>query len=242
MPSQIAVFTARACYQPLEEAARLYQEKTGVSVQLGQCSRHCSSADAEEATGSQGGDDFLKEIADAGIYDLAIAGAEYLLDDGEVRGVIAKGKRRFIALRKSAILVPAANPAGIQALEDLARPGVRLATSVLDCLKGLWEDIAARVGLLEPIGKNVVFYANGCIAIVEVVANEKVDAALGWSAFQHPAENRIHCIPLPKHQNVSRATSIGMLATSQQPEEAQRFMDFLTAPEVRAIYRKYGWE
>ena len=119
----LKVFTARACAAPLQEAAELFRVATGTRVEIGVCSRHCASMQAEEAVGSAGDDDFLQEIADAGIYDLAISGAEYLLDDGEVRGIIAKGMRRSIALRRAAILVPAGNPKGIAHLADIARPG-----------------------------------------------------------------------------------------------------------------------
>jgi hypothetical protein len=80
----VRIFSARACAAPLEKAARLFEEQTGISVVIDVCSRHCANPVAEEATGETGGDDFLLEISDAGIHDLAIAGVEYLLDEGEV--------------------------------------------------------------------------------------------------------------------------------------------------------------
>ena len=109
----VRIFSARACAEPLVKAAKLYEEKTGVHVEIDVCSRHCAEPVAEEATGETGGDDFLLEISDAGIHDLAIAGAEYLLDDGEVRKIVQKGKRRTIAYRTSAIIVPATSQAGL---------------------------------------------------------------------------------------------------------------------------------
>jgi molybdate transport system substrate-binding protein len=239
--STVHVFTARACAAPLRECVALFEKQTGFRVEVGECSRHCASANAEEATGTAGGDDFLQEIAEAGIYDLAIAGAEYLLDDGEVRGIIAKGRRRFIALRRAAILVPTDNPHRIAALADVAKPGVRVAVSVLDCLKGLWEDVCGRAGLLDPVRKNITFYANGCIAIVEAVAQHKVDAAFGWTAFEHLGDGRIAVLLLPEAQTVCRATSIGMLAACKQPDLATRLMDFLATPQARAVYARYGW-
>jgi len=241
-PTTIHVFTARACAAPLKDAAPIFERRTSIRVRIGECSRHCASRNAEEAVGTVGGDDFLQEIADAGIYDLAIGGAEYLLDDGEVRGILARGRRRLIALRRSAILLSARNPRRIERLEDLARPGVRIAVSVLDCLKGLWEDVCARAGLLDPVRRNITFYANGCISIIEAVAEEKVDAGFGWTAFEHLAEGRLRILPLPEDLGVCRATSVAMLSRARRPEAAEQFMDFLAAPEARALYVKYGWE
>ena len=207
----VRVFSARACAAPLEKAAELFEKQSDIRVEISVCSRHCAEPVAEEATGQTGGDDFLVEIAEAGIHDLAIGGAEYLLDDGEVRGIVQKGQRRTIALRRSAILVPAGNPRSIHSAEDMAEPGVRVGISVLDCLKGLWEDIAARLGLLEGICRNITYHANGCIAIVEAVAEGKVDAAFGWTSFQHLAPGRIEIVEMPREQQVMRGTGVGLL-------------------------------
>lgn len=237
----VRIFSARACAEPLEKAAKLFEDQTGIHVAIDVCSRHCAEPVAEEATGETGGDDFLLEISDAGIHDLAISGAEYLLDDGQVRGIVQKGERRTIASRVSAIIVPADNPKNIQTVADMARPGVRVGVSVLDCLKGLWEDISGRLGLVNKIRKNITYYANGCIAIVEAAAEGQFDAAFGWTAFQHLEPGRIKVIELPKEQQVLRGTGVGMLSFAKNVDNARQFMDFLTTPEARAFYQEYGW-
>ncbi|MDP6380018.1 MAG: substrate-binding domain-containing protein [Phycisphaerae bacterium] len=237
----VRVFSARACSAPLEEAAKLFEANTGMRVVIDVCSRHCAEAVAEEATGETGGDDFLVEISEAGIHDLAIGGAEYLLDDGEVRGIIQKGRRRMIACRESAIIVPKGNPAGIGSVADLTKPGVRVAISVLDCLKGLWEDVCGRLGLLEAVSRNITFHANGCIAIVTAVEECKVDAAFGWTAFKHLAPDTIEVVKMSREQQIWRGTGVGLLSFSSEPEAATQFMDFLTTPEARDCYKKYGW-
>jgi accessory colonization factor AcfC len=237
----VRIFSARACAAPLEKAAKLFEEQTGISVIIDVCSRHCANPVAEEATGETGGDDFLLEISDAGIHDLAIAGAEYLLDDGEVRGIVQRHQRRTIAYRTSAIIVPAGNPKKIRCVEDIAKPGVRVGVSVIDCLKGLWEDVSGRLGLLDKIRRNICYYANGCIAIVEAVAAGEVDAAFAWTAFKHLEPERIEIIEMPEAQQVSRGTGVGMLSFAKQTEVATQFMDFLASPESRQFYKEYGW-
>lgn len=237
----IRIFSARACAAPLRDAVPLFEARTGQRVEIAVCNRHCASPTAEEAARQSGNHDFLVEIAEDGIYDLAISGAEYLLDDGEVRGIVRKGERRLIACRRSAIIVPAGNPAGVRTLADLTRPGVRVAVSVLDCLKGLWEDIAARLGLADAIRRNITFRANGCVAIVEAVAQQKVDAAIGWNAFAHLAPDRLEVIELPRAQQVWRGTGVALLSTATRVDEARQLMDFLVTPEARACYAKYGW-
>jgi len=237
----VRIFSAKACAAPLEKAAKLFEKQTGISVEISVCSRHCAKPIAEEATGETGGDDFLLEIADARIHDLAIAGAEYLLDDGQVRGIVQRHQRRTIAYRTSAIIAPAGNPKNIRCVEDMAKPGVRVAISVIDCLKGLWEDICGRLGLLDKVRGNICYYANGCIAIVEAVATGQVDAAFGWTAFKHLAPGRIEIIEMPKEQQVLRGTCVGLLAWSRELEASRQFMDFLASCQSQKFYEEYGW-
>ncbi len=239
--NSIKIFSARACAAPLEKAAALYTQRTGTAVDISVCARHCATQDAEEADPEAGAHDFLMEIDEYGIHDLAIGGAEYLLDDGEVRGIVKKGERRLIAYRRSALIVPAGNPAGVTSLKDLAKPGVRVGLSVIDCLKGLWEDVTGRAGLTNEIRKNVTFYATGCVAIVEAVAQGKVDVAFGWTAFKHMDDGRIDVVELPAHYLVQRGTGVGMLRFTKQPDAARAFMDFLVSDEARAFYKEYGW-
>ena len=237
----INIFSARACSAPLEEAAALFTEQTGIRVNISVCARHCAKPEAEEADPEAGAHDFLIEIAEYGYHDLAIGGAEYLLDDGEVRRIVQAGKRQLIAYRESAIVVQAGNPKNIQSLADLTKPGIRIGISMIDCLKGLWEEVTAGVGLSEEVRKNITFHATGCVAIVEAVGQDVVDAAFGWTAFGHLGEGRLEVVQLPPEQRIYRGTGVGMLSFSKQPEKAQQFMDFLATPESRACYEKYNW-
>lgn len=237
----IRIFSARACAAPLRDAVALFEGVTGLKVEISVCNRHCAAPVAEEAAAQSGNHDFLVEIAEDGIYDLAISGAEYLLDDGEVRGIVQKGERRLIAYRRSALVVPSGNPAGIRTIRDLAKPGVRVAVSVLDCLKGLLEDVATRLDLAGQIRPNIAFRANGCVAIVEAVAQRKVDVAFGWSAFAHLAPGRIEIVETPSAQQVWRGTGVALLSTARRVEEARRLMEFLVMTESRRCYEKYGW-
>ena len=237
----VRIFSARACARPLRDAAEIFRKKSGIAVEISQCDRHCASPVAEEAVEIGANHDFLVEIAEDGIYDLAISGAEYLLDDGEIQGIVKKGERRIIAARRSAIVVPHGNPAGIKGLEDLTCQDVKIAVSVIDCLKGLWEDVTVRLGLSEAIRRNISFYANGCVSLVEAAAAGKVDAAFGWSAFKHLDEDRIDIVEIPPERQVWRGTSVGLLSTCTREEEARLFMDFLASPESVACYERYGW-
>ena len=122
-----------------------------------------------------------------------------------------------------------------------APPETIRSPSGLNAAKGLWEDITGRLGLIDKIRKNISYYANGCIAIVEAVADNQVDAAFGWTAFKHLEPDRIEVVEMPEEQQVLRGTGVGMLSFAKDTEAARKFMDFLTTPEARAFYKEYGW-
>ena len=94
---------------------------------------------------------------------------------------------------------------------------------------------------MDKIRQNISYYANGCIAIVEAVATNEIDAAFGWTAFQHLEPERIEVIEIPKEQQVLRGTGVGLLSFSKEPEAAKKFMDFLASPDSRNYYKEYGW-
>jgi accessory colonization factor AcfC len=97
------------------------------------------------------------------------------------------------------------------------------------------------LGLVNKIRKNITYYANGCIAIVEAAATGEFDAAFGWTAFQHLEPERIEVIEMPEEQRVLRGTGVGMLSFAKNVDSARKLMDFLTTPESRAFYQEYGW-
>ena len=140
----------------------------------------------------------------------------------------------------AAILVPERNTAEIRSFADLCNPGVRIAISTIDCLRGVWEDVAGRAGLVAPISKNITLRVAGCMAIVDAIANARVDAAFGWSSFTH-FHPRIAVVPLASDVRVMRATSAAVVRTSNAKSEADAFLEFLAGDEARPLFWKYGW-
>ncbi len=237
----VRIFSSKACAAPIKSAAELFESETGIRVERSVCGRHCQEGEAGHASDGLKGHHFLEEIAEAKAHDIAVAGAEYLLDDGESIGLIRRGKRRVLAMRKSALIVPAGNPARIAGLDDVKRPGVRVGISIVDCLRGMWEDVCGRAGILNDVVKNIAFHANGCMAIIEATAQEKVDAAFGWSSFEHLAPGRIEIIPIPDKFCVYRGTGAGLLSFSREPQIAEKLMDFLASEKARACFLELGW-
>ncbi len=70
IPDSLRIFSARACAAPLEDATKIFTEKTGIEVKIDVCARHCASQEAEEADAEGAAHDFLIAISEDGNHDL----------------------------------------------------------------------------------------------------------------------------------------------------------------------------
>jgi len=219
------VYSAGAVAPPLQAAVDLFEKTTGVECRL--------TAGRPEA--------LLKSVALNRKGDVISTGAEYILDDAEDRGLVIRGSRRTLGFRRSAIIVPSGNPAGIASLEDLCRDGVRIGVAVDGCLKGVWDDVASKAGLTDWIRVNIVEHADACGSLMGLVHTGKVDAVFGWNAFKSLWPETCEVVELPRDLQVYRSTCAGILTCTRDGALSRRFLDFLNNPEVRAIYEEMGW-
>lgn len=230
------LFCAKGSALPIKAAAVEYGRLFGRQPIVTVCGLACVQGDCKPREEPHG---FVPEVG-AGDFDMAVAGAESDMDDLDGAGLVAPGTRRSLGVREAAILVPAGRAPAVQGLEDLFRPGVRIAISTIDCLRGVWEDVCGRAGCIEPVAANITLRVQGCMAIVDAVARGKVDAAFGWASFIHFHPNVRAVRFVPEHR-VYRSTCATVVRGAREPEEASAFIEFLRSSEGRALFERYGW-
>jgi len=103
--SQLRVYSAGAVASPLRDAIDVFDKKFGAN-----CSLKVGKPN-----------DLMAEIATSKRGDVISCGAEYILDEAEDQGLVLKGSRRSLGLRRAVIIVPLGNPAKITSLQDLCR-------------------------------------------------------------------------------------------------------------------------
>jgi molybdate transport system substrate-binding protein len=222
---QLHIYSAGAVAPPLQKAIDVFEKKSGIrcNLMVGKPSN------------------LLATIAVSKKGDAISCGAEYILDEAEDRGLVVKGSRRSLGLRRSAIVVPAGNPAKIKSLYDLCKENVHVGIATDGCLKGLWDDVASKAGLTDQIRRNITHHADACGSLMGLIHQEKVDAIFGWSAFQSVWPDTCEVIELPSELQVFRSTAIAMVSYTRDAKLSQKFIDFLASDEVRKIYSGYGW-
>ena len=174
--------------------------------------------------------------------DLFMPGDMWYVDLAEKDGLVAS--KTLVCYFVPVILVPKGNPAGITGLADLARPGVRL---------GLGDAEKCQIGRLCP----QIFEKNGLdqaaidanTRYASVTVNElgvqiktgHLDAAIVWDAIAALYPDTAEVIRIPRDQNVISSVAVALLNLSKRPDEARRFIDFLTSDRGQAIFEKHHY-
>ena len=222
---ELKIFSAGAVAPPLIDAAEFFENKSKVRCDV--------------RVGKPG--ELLDQIEKTKTGDVFCAGAEYVLDDAEDRGLIIKGSRKSLGYRRSVIIVPKGNPAKIVSLEDLCRKDLKIGIAADGCLKGVWDDIASKAKLVDRIRPNIIHHADACGSLMGLIHSGKVDAIIGWNAFQGVWPDTCEIIELPKTLQVFRSTVAGIVSYTKDKELSKKFISYLTSPNIKKIYEGYGW-
>lgn len=228
---ELLVFAGAASKPPTEEAAKAFEKKTGVKVNV-----------------TFGGSGFvLSQMTLAKKGDIYFPGSSDYMEIAKKKGFVFPDSERHVVYLVPAINVQKGNPKGIKSLRDLTGPGLRVAIANPDgvCV-GLYavEIVEKNLAPEEKAAfrKNLVNYTESCEKTATAISLKAVDAVIGWEVFQYWDPDRIETIPLKKEEVVR----IGYIPiaiskfTSNRPL-ARQFIDFLLSDEGKALFKKYHY-
>lgn len=226
--NRISAFCGAASKPAMEEAAEVFEEKTGIKVDL-----HFS-----------GSGTMLSQMKISRRGDLYIPGTPDYMVRAERDGVVDSKTIKIISYLVMAIDVQHGNPKDIRTLSDLARLGIRVGIGNPETVcVGLYAvEVLERNGLLNQVQRNIVTHAPSCSATASLLVMKKVDAIIGWRVFSRWNPDKIDAVLLKPNEVPRLAYIPAAISTySQNKEEAQRLIDFLTSPEGQKIFAKWGY-
>ena len=228
---RLLIFAGSASKPPTQEAARVFTEKTGIPVDL-----------------VFGGSGYvLSQMKLTRKGDLYFPGSSDYMEIAKRQHLVDPKSEKIIVYLVPAITVAKGNPKQIRSLEDLTRPGIKVAIANPDgvCLGTYAVEILEKNFTPEQkkaFRKNLINYTASCAKTATAVSLHQVDAVIGWRVFGHWDPRRIETVPI----KASRLVRIGYIPIavsrfSRHPELAKRFIDFLLSPEGRKIFAKYHY-
>lgn len=227
----LLAYVGAASKPPVEEAARLYEEKTGVKVRL--------------VFGGSG--TVLSQMKLAREGDLYFPGSSDYMEKAKRDGDVYPETEKIVVYLVPAINVARGNPHRVRALGDLTRPGLRVAIANPEsvCVGAYAVEIVEKEFTPEEkaaFRRNLINYAESCEKTATVISLRMADAVIGWSVFEHWDPRRIETVRLPKEQ-IPRIGYIPIAVSrwTKDRAAAQAFVDFAAGPEGRALFAKYHY-
>jgi molybdate transport system substrate-binding protein len=225
---EITVFAGSASKPPLDEAAEVFKQQTGIQVYL--------------TYGGSGTVLSQMELSKTG--DLYIPGSPDYISKAEKKQLTDPKSTKFIAYLVPVIAVQKGNPQNIRFLSDLAKPGIKIGIgNPASVCVGLYAvEILDYNHLLADVFKNIITQASSCDATATLVSLKSVDAVMGWDVFQSWDPKNIEVVYLKPDQLPRIAYIPAAISTfSKDKASAQAFIDFLTSETGQAIFRKWGY-
>jgi molybdate transport system substrate-binding protein len=172
--------------------------------------------------------------------DLYMPGAEAYVDRAIEMGLADGTTKRAAAYFVPVIFVAKGNPKAIGSLKDLAAEGLRL---------GFGDERSCAIGkqTLKILAKNEIPYAEweSNVSFKSATVNElpmqiqlgNLDAVISWDANARHFLDDGEIVPIPLEQNVPSTVPLVRLESSQSPEAALAFIEFVTSDQGKGILR-----
>ena len=226
---ELTVYLCAAAKKPWQELVTEFERETGIKVNA--------------IYGSSGKLYSTIEMTHRG--DVFAPASPQYMAKALVEGLVYPDTVRQVAYLLPEIIVPKGNPAGIEKLEDLLRPGVRLAIGDPEhvVIGHYAVELFKHNGMWPEVQENIVTYAENFAKLATLVATGAVDAIIGWHVTYYWYPDRTEIIWLKPGQ-IPEASyiPIAVLKTSKNPEAAKKFIEFVTESEyARQMWGRYHY-
>ena len=198
------------------------------------------SFDASSALRAQ-----IEEGAPVDVFASAdLANPQTLIDE-----CLAPAPMTVFAANHLVIVVPTADPAGIDSADDLATPGVRIvaagdevpitryAEMVIDNLAAL---PGAPAGFADAVHANIVSREDNVSAVLAKIALGEGDAGIVYVSDAANADG-VAAIEIPAEANVLAEYGVVAVGGTTVPDGAAAFLGSLNGPEAQAILAQFGF-
>jgi molybdate transport system substrate-binding protein len=190
----------------------------------------------------------LTQIQQGAPADVFASAAEEEMNTAVDDGLVA-GEPEIFARNREVVMVPSDNPANIESLRDLARPGIKLVLAQ--------EGVPAADYALEILGKadaeyggnfeqdvlsNVVSREADVRASVSRVALGDADATFGYASDYTPdVSDRVRVIQIPENLNIIATYPIAALKEVEDAELAQEWVELVVSDEGQRVLETWGF-
>ena len=230
----LTVFAAASLTGAFDEIGRLFEaDHPGATV----------------AFNFAGSNQLATQIGEGAPADVFASANTAQMDGAIDAGRVAADAPRLFVTNRLIVVYPADNPAGITALQDLARPGTLIVLAAAAVPVGRYSleflDLAAAdpafgASYKEDVLANVASYEENVRSVLNKVALGEADAGIVYTSDLVGVEG-VASLAIPDALNVLAQYPIAPLNDSAQAGLAQAFVDLVLSDQGQSILAGYGF-
>lgn len=175
--------------------------------------------------------------------DLYLAADTSYIEIAREKGLVQEAIQ--VARMHPVIMVQKGNPKGIKSIADLLKEDVTVALANPDAasIGKLTKKVLTKSGQWEPLSKSARVFKPTVSEIATDVMLGAVDAAIVWDATVNQHPDKADMVDVPEFQEAIKNVTVGVLSSSQKPQEALMFARYLQAPEKgQKAFAKLGYQ
>lgn len=233
-PRTVTVFAAASLTDAFTELGRTMERRTpGLRVRF-------------NFAGSQ---QLVAQMEQGAVADVLASADQRWMAQAAERGLVAEDPVVF-ARNRLVVLVPASNPGGIERLEDLARPGLKLVLAGESVPAGQYSRaVLAKLGATPGFPARYAARALANLAsdeenvkgVVAKVQLGEADAGIAYRSDVTPAvASRVRVLDIPGERNVLAEYPIAVATGARDTAGARAFVALVLSAEGQRILARHG--
>lgn len=164
---------------------------------------------------------------------------------------LVQGEPVIFAKNRLTIVVPKRNPAGVQGLADLARPGVKLVIAHQNVPVGTYARTVLQRASQRPeygpdfasrVLANVVSEEVNVKQVLAKVALGEADAGIVYVTDVQAAGSAVDPVPIPEELNVVACYPIAVIAGARDSALARQFVELVRSDAGRVVLERSGFQ
>lgn len=224
---EIIVLAAASLTDVLTELASSYKDTTGVTVTFSFASSGALQTQIELGSPA----------------DIFFSAAQRQMNDLEEKGLIDTDTRKNLLENKVVLIAPINSTLNIKSFNDIANPNVKkvgLGEPKSVPVGQYSEEILNSLSILD-IVKSKSIYGSDVRNVLSWVETGEVDCGIVYETDAKIANNINIITQAPEGSHKRVIYPIAVINSSNNKEEAQKFIDYISTDSSMEIFKKYGF-
>jgi molybdate transport system substrate-binding protein len=183
------------------------------------------------------------QIEQGAPVDVFLSAAPKQMDALESKGLILEGTRKDLLRNEIVLIVPKDSSLAISSFEDLTHANVKqvaLGEPTVVPAGQYAKEVLTNLGIYEAVNSKAVL-AKDVRQVLTYVETGNVDAGIVYATDAQSSSKVKVVAQAPEKSHSPVIYPVAAVKSSKNPSAARAFIDFLSGPQARAVFQKYGF-